>query len=200
MRIRRKVKFIFLDIIESLLLKWRRNSEIRKFKNTRRIQIANQYLLTSEQKKQIDKLYLDNYGEKIDYVWHQNYAAHAGMFDYRFFPELLYIPEFEAFQNQNKAITIVLSDKNFLPIVAKSVNIKTPEIVVSCTNGVLMNHKFQIISEKEALNLLNFAQIDLFVKPTRGTCSGLGCTKIKITDKKDFKFGNLLINNEIKIM
>ena len=197
MTILRNIKVKVLDSWESFIQSRKRNGEIRKFKDTRRVQIANLYPLSNEQKKQIDELYINNYGEKIDYVWHQNYAAHAGKFDCRFFPELLYIPEFEAYQIQNKAIAKMLSDKNFLPIVAKSVNIKMPETIVSCTNGVLRNSNNQIVSETEALCLLNIIKTELFVKPTKGSCSGVGCSKVKVLDKMDFRGGNLLINNQL---
>ena len=197
MTILRNIKVKVLDSWESFIQSRKRKGEIRKFKDNRRVQIANLYPLSNEQKKQIDELYINNYGEKIDYVWHQNYAAHAGKFDCRFFPELLYIPEFEAYQNQNKAIAKMLSDKNFLPIVAKSVNIKMPETIVSCTNGVLRNSNNQIVSETEALCLLNIIKTELFVKPTKGSCSGVGCSKVKVLDKIDFRGGNLLLNNQL---
>ena len=198
MSIRKNIKIQIKDTIDFFLLIRRRNNEITKFKDPRRVQIANEFPLTPEMKQQIDELYLNNYGEKVDYVWHQNFAAHAGKFDSRFFPELLYIPEFEAFQNQNKAIVKMLSDKNFLPIVAKSVNIKMPRTIVSCTNGILRNSENQMIGETEALNLLNNNQADMFIKPTKDSCSGVGCSKIKTSDSKLFRGGDLLINSVLE--
>lgn len=101
-------KKYFLGIISAispnLSIAIGRRHEKRGQKDKRRQLIASQYPLSKEQKEQIDDFFLSTYGEKIGYSWHQNYAAHSGKFDYKFFPELLYIPEFETFQNHNSGV------------------------------------------------------------------------------------------------
>ena len=169
--------------------------EINKFRDPRRVAIANQYLLSKEQKEQIDELYITNYGEKVDYIWHQNFAAHAGRFDYRFFPELLFIPEFEAYQNQNSAIVRLLSDKNFLPLLAKGLGMKMPRTIVDCTNGVLRDGEHHIITSKMALEILNRCNA-FFIKPTLDSCSGVGCLKVEGNAKITIGSNTIVVNGK----
>lgn len=191
MIIKQQLKTIFTDILSNYYMHRSRNNEKKKFRDSRRIAIADQYPLSQSQKAQIDDFYIKNYGEKIDYVWHQNYAAHAGHFDYRFFPELLYIPEFEAFQNQNIHAARMLSDKNFLPLLAKGVGVKTPETIVSCTNGVLRDGENRIITPLMAEELIKQCGM-CFVKPSVDSGSGQGCLRIEGLD--EIHFSNCALN------
>ena len=183
---RSTVKELMAIITPNVNIAYRRFCEIRKFKDARRKEIASQYQLTSEQKEEIDNLFINNYGEKIDYVWHQNYAAHAGQFDYKFFPELLYIPEFEAFQNQNRSAIEMMSDKNFLPMIAKFTGVKMPNTIVSCTNGILRDGENKVITPSMAKELIDRQEM-CFVKPSVDSCSGDGC--IKLTGNSTVELG-----------
>lgn len=88
-----KNKLIYLgEIIER---KVRKIYEFKKVKNSKRKCLYTE--LTKEQKEAIDKFYLENYGEKIPYNWHQLYTSFTGNFDEKYFPEFLYIPLLERF-------------------------------------------------------------------------------------------------------
>ena len=64
-------------------------------------------------KREIDRLYKDNYGKKIPYDWHREYTSYTGKFNARYIPELIFIPEIEAkFVDEDYEC---LADKNFLP-------------------------------------------------------------------------------------
>lgn len=121
--------------------------------------------MSKEQKDKIDTFFLENYGDKIGYSWHQNYAAHSGRFDYKFFPELLYIPEFEVFQNHNTGIVAAFADKNLLPLAAAAANVKMPRTIVSCANCVLRDGENQAISPAMAKELV-MKHEKFFLKPT----------------------------------
>ena len=151
-----------------------RRGEINKFKDSRRVAIFSKINLTDEQKKQIDDFYLENYGEKIPYTWHRHFTAFTGNFDYKYFPELLYIPEFEYFMNEKANYHEVFSDKNVLPLIAKSVGIKTPQLILSRTYGVFRDENYRFISKEGAADLLIKAG-KVFVKPSVNSCSGVGC-------------------------
>lgn len=181
---------------ETDILKYRSayKCEIKKFQNKKRQEIAGLYPLNKEQREQIDDLYITNYGEKIDYIWHQNYAAHANRFDCRFLPELLYIPEFERFQNQNEAANQLLSDKNFLPVVAKTAGVKMPHTIISCTNGILRDEDNHIITEAIANEILK-SQNMTFAKPSTSSCSGQCCRLLSKTDNYGISDNMLNINN-----
>lgn len=174
-------KKYFLGIISAispnLSIAIGRRHEQRGQKDKRRQLIASQYPLSKEQKEQIDDFFLSTYGEKIGYSWHQNYAAHSGKFDYKFFPELLYIPEFETFQNHNSGVVAAFADKNLLPLAAAAANVKMPRTIVSCANGVMRDGDNRLITPKMAKDLV-MKQGCCFLKPTIDSCSGRGCLRI----------------------
>ena len=172
----------------------KRRREIRAFRDSRRVAIADQYPLSQVQKDQVDDLFLRNYGEKVDYVWHQNFAAHTGHFDHRFMPGLLYIPEFEAFENQDKSFVTACSDKNFISLVAKSAGIRMPETVVSCTNGVLRDGTNGLISPAMAEELVHRSG-PVFLKPTVSSSSGKGCLIVREEDRVRLTRNALLLND-----
>lgn len=145
-----------------------------KFKDPRRRAIFEQVELTREQEQQIDSLYLENYGKKIPYTWHRYFTAYTGKFDFRYFPELLFIPEFENYMNFDKKALVTFADKNVLPYLAKSVGIKMPEVVLSSTVGVLRDNEGR---ELPACQLENFLSDvgEVFMKPTVDSNSGKNC-------------------------
>lgn len=188
-----QLKIYFAEVAPDLSRRYKRYVEKRKFQNPQRQAIAEKFLLTAEQKAQIDCFFMTNYGEKINYVWHQNFAAHAGRFDYRFFPELLFIPEFEAYQNNRKEAIAAFSDKNLLPLIAQAVGVKMPHTIVSCTHGVLRDCENHIITSAMADELVKREGVG-FVKPTVDSCSGENCRKIHKDDILTFCRNKLIIN------
>lgn len=151
-----------------------RIKEITKFEDAQRKKIYETVHLTNEQKAEIDEVFLDNYGYPILDTWHRHYTAFTGEFDKYYFPELLYIPEFEFYMNQNKAYNIVLEDKNFLPVIAKGLGVRTPTNLVSCSQGNMIDSKGYTITYHEVINMLSNAG-KVFLKPSVGTSSGDGC-------------------------
>lgn len=174
MTLKQKIKDILKNKFEKHLFNRKRNIEVQKYKDKRRVEIYSKIKLTDEQKKEIDSLYLTNYGEKIPYVWHQNFMAHSGKFDARYFPELLYIPEFERFMNLWPEYADAFSDKNVLPIIAKNAGIKTPNAVLYVSKGLCKDSNEKYMDKKSAIALIgNIGRV--FIKPTVDSCSGRGC-------------------------
>ena len=162
------------DFIENLRRKFLLHQEIKKFEAPQRVAIYSSVQLSKEQKCQIDKLYVSNYGSKIPYTWHRHYTAFTGKFDVNYFPELLYIPEFECFMNYHQEYAKVLSDKNLLPYLTYAARVNTPKILASCVEGLYRNEQNQMMDkitfEKRFGNLG-----EVFVKPSVDTSSGRGC-------------------------
>lgn len=177
-------KKIVKKLYANLLIHRNKKREVKKFKDPRRVAIYSKINLTNEQRKQIDDFYLKNYGKKIPYTWHRHFTAFTGNFDYRYFPELLYIPVFEKFMNYKKGFCQALSDKNFLTIIAKGIGVKMPETIVSKTAGLLRNSNYEPISYEAFLTIIN-NKGDFFVKPSVDSCSGRGCFIINIVDGVD---------------
>lgn len=178
------------NIWDFMEVRFKRYVEVKKFKDPRRVKIFSNVLLSQEQKAAIDSLYQNNYGSKIPYTWHRHFTAFTGNFDVKYFPELLYIPEFEHFMNPDRAYTKALSDKNLLPIIAQSLGIRTPELVAARINGVYHDGKYHIISEAEFFHLLENVG-EIFIKPSVNSSSGNGCFLLNIQDSVDKKEGNI---------
>lgn len=187
-----QIKKIAAAVAPDVFMAYRHHCEKSKYKDAKRLAIVNQFSLTKEQKEQIDDLYVTNYGKRIDYVWHQDYAAHSGKFDYRYFVELAYVPEFETFENQNCGANLIVEDKNFLPLIAATVGVETPKTILSCTNGFLRDSEGMAITPNMAKEII-LRQGDCFVKPTVGSSSGEGCSIIKADANVDFSHNTLII-------
>jgi hypothetical protein len=86
--------------------------------------------------------------------------------------------------NYRISYTDVMSDKNFLPLIAKSGGIKTPIAFVSKTSGFYRNKEYQHIDREQVSNIIKDIG-EVFVKPTVETCSGEGCFVMNIVNGVD---------------
>ena len=124
----------------------------------------------------------------------------------------LYIPVFERLMNSPNYYNC-LQDKNITELLVKGFDFVKPlDVYVRCSNGIVTDKNYNVISIEEAADILN-TKDKIFIKPTVGTCSGIGCricipnngfdkkTNEKIVDilksyGKDFVVQNVLKNNE----
>lgn len=177
-------KKIIYAVIDKILQTRSMSFEKKKIKDKKRQKIVKKYLLTNDQKKQIDYFYLKNYGRKIPYDWHSEYAAFTGKFDYKFIPELLFIPKIERMYN-NKAISEAFSDKTLLPILVNGLTyVSTPKIYASATN--IFNYKYE--NQLCSLDILIEKVSNLgkcFIKPAKDTNSGVGCKILNLVNGVD---------------
>lgn len=104
----------------------------------------------------------------------------------KYFPELLYIPEFEKYMNPYSHYAQAFSDKNVLPYIAKAANVKMPKTVVSCVLGQYRDCNDQTITAEEAENILRDRK-GLFAKPSVDSCSGEGCMTLDFIGNKEEK-------------
>ncbi len=178
------IKKYALDFLDPLRQKWRTRYEFQKFEDPRRKAIWQNVHLTEEQRGQIDKLYMENYGKKIPYTWHRHYTAYTKKFDPQYFPEFLFHPKFEYFMNAGNTYAEVLTDKNFIPLLAQKGHVRMPHTYLSCTAGLLQDSDGQVLSSAEACRLL--ADIgSAFIKPAVGTNSGTGCAVVNFSNGRD---------------
>lgn len=185
---RQIIKNVFYDLRENLIHFHLRNGEIRKFKDPRRKIITNKVVLSAEQKKQIDKTFINHYGKKIPYTWHRHYTAFTGIFDPLYFPELIYIPEFQRYENLWPEYCKVFSDKNCIPIIASKANVKTPYCYISSTKGIIKDHDGNIITREKVIDILSSIG-SVFIKPTIDSSSGRGCMMVDFINGIDIKTG-----------
>ena len=161
-------------LVSDVKARFQRRQELQKVRDPRRKQFYEHITLTPEQEAAIDRLYVDNYGEKIPYTWHRLYTSYTGHFDVNYFPELLYFPEFERFENLWREYPDVLDDKNLTPPLAAAAGVHMPRTFLSCTKGMLRDGEYRHLCLNEALARLENAG-ELFCKPTVDTGSGRGC-------------------------
>ncbi len=184
MRFTSRIRPAVIDILDFYKMRIRRKNEIKKFEDPRRKAIYSAVELSNEQREEIDKLYIQNYGERIPYTWHRHFTAYTGRFDANYFPELLYIPEFEHFMNLKRDVYHALADKSVTSLLAKAVGIESPRIIVSATGGLLRDESFcQIDAGTAAAILRNIGEV--FCKPSIDTSSGIGCRILDIRDGCD---------------
>ncbi|MCW6700876.1 hypothetical protein NH288_02070 [Anaerococcus sp. NML200537] len=173
-RLRSNLKNVILELYGKYRIRRSRKNEINKISDQRRQNILGKVHLTEDQIKKVNELYINNYGEKVSLDWHKYFTAYTGNFDENFFPELLFIPEFEHFMNINKDYSKAIEDKNLLPLIAKSVGIKTPEILLSCCYGLYRDNNYSLLSKIEFTNKLsNLGKV--FIKPSVDSDSGSDC-------------------------
>ena len=182
---------LFGNAYDKVLIWHRRQTEINKFKDKRRVSITDSVQLSKEQKKEIDVFYKKNYGAKIPYTWHQHYTAFTGKFDVKYFPELLYIPEFEHFINLWPSYNTVFSDKNILPLLCNPAKVKYPNNLFSSVRGALRDGDGRSISHKQLMDGLNSIG-EVFIKKTIDSSSGRGCFLANLVDGVDTKSGESL--------
>lgn len=162
--------------------------EKKKFRDKRRIEICNSTKLSQEQIDSVEKLYKNNYGKKIPLTWHKSYTAYTGRFDKYYFPEILYIPEFERYMNYNQSLANVLEDKNLLYVFAKASNVRMPRRYLSCQAGIYKDAENKVLDFEKACSLISNIGV-CFAKPSIGTDSGRGCEVYCLVNGTDTKSG-----------
>ena len=178
------IKNAIHDATEDLLIGRAHKVEMAKFRDPKRIAILEQAELTNDQKLFIDDFYVENYGKKIPYTWHRHNLAVSGNFDVRFFPELLFIPEFLRYMNQPSEYATVFEDKNLLYLFADKAGVRTTRSLLTRTAGIYRDANMRELTEREALDFAGSIG-KCFAKPTVGACSGQGCGAYDFSDGTD---------------
>lgn len=168
-------------------------AEIKKQREKKRVAIAKTVILSKKQKKQIDSFFKKNYGKRVGYQWHRAYTAISGTFDFKFFPEYFYSPDFQRLSNDPKYYK-GLADKNIFPLIIKGsgLKVKIPHTLFFCSNGVLFDASYNIISLESMVETL--MQIDsFFIKPSIDSDSGHGCELIKTSELTNKEIKNIIL-------
>lgn len=179
--------------------------EIRKINEKKRKKIYSKIKLSEEDKKSIKTFYKKHYGKNISIKWHQEYYAVSGKFDYKYFPEILFIPRLEELFN-SRTYSKCLQDKNILPHIIKQLDyVKMPKCIIKCSGGLLLDDNNNIINIGIAQEIINNYP-SVFVKPSVDSNSGQNCRIYNKNDNnivdifnlycKDFVVQELVNNNK----
>ena len=63
---------------------------IEKKKIKKKKDLINSVNLTKEQIKEINNIWIENYGKKIPKDWHKLYTSYTGIFNEKYFPEIFF--------------------------------------------------------------------------------------------------------------
>ena len=176
------------DTLERLHIKWQKRNEIKKYKNPKRVAIYSKVTLTKEQMADIDALYGKEYGEKIPYTWHRHFTAFTGRFDAGYFPESMFIPEFERYMSLYREYAKVFTDKNMVSMLADAASVKSPKSYFSRVKGIYRNKDNRAIPKDQLLAEISSIG-EVFIKPTVDTSSGQGCTLADFSSGIDKRSG-----------
>lgn len=174
MFILRQINHLYHKIIERKDQKWELRQQQLVVHDPKRLTGIGNVRLSEEQKNEIDDFYLTNWGSKIDHTCHLTYYAYSGRFDKAFFPEQLYIPEFEHYMNAHIMYNDVFNDKNIFPYIAKGLGVATPDIIFSCSKGFIVDSSQNNCSEEMMVKSLA-REKEFFIKVSVDSCGGSGC-------------------------
>ena len=144
--------------------------------------------LTEEQKRQIDEFYIENYGKKISYRWHRLYTSYTGRFDYKYFPEYIFSTKFGKIGNRRLEV-LPFTNKNILNSLFEGASdyIKIPKTYLMREKGVFFDGNNNVLTEEQAINLINEHYSKFIIKISIGSSSGRGVQIFSIKDGKDEK-------------
>lgn len=180
------------------IAEWGRELQERKYRSfhkriqhrvifdPKRLESIKDFHLTNGQKQEIDAFYLSNYGKKVDYTCHRTYAAYSGKFSPAFITEDIYIPELDHFLNIFNSYNSVFEDKNVMPHIARSVGVKTPQVICSRIKGFFLDADNCPTTLDKILNTLHNSG-RLFIKPSVDSMGGRSCCLVEVKDGIDLK-------------
>lgn len=174
-----KIKHCLDKFYDKLYIQLRKANNTKAFADPRRVAIHSQVQLSEEQKRRIDTLWRENYGEKIPYTWHRHYTAYTGRFDENYIPESIYLPEIEYFFNLDNDYANCFADKNIIPYIAQAAGVRCPETLLSSVKGFVRDRENRQVSMDQAIDILEHAG-DVFCKPSVDSSSGRGCVPASV--------------------
>lgn len=180
------------DLVKELIEKYKINLAKKYQKQVvfsdKRLSKINGYALSKEQITEINEYYKLHYGESIDCISHLTYTAYSGIFDVKYFPEYLYIPEFEYFMNPYMYYNKTFYDKNVTSILANNLKIYTPLTFFKCIKGLITDSENRILNNRDFINEMSNIG-ECFVKETTDTGGGSGCFLANFQHGIDIKTG-----------
>ena len=186
--------------IEAMLLGllqwfWKRFITLHEYINViRKWKLISSVSLTKEQKDQIDKFYIDNYGKKIPYWWHRLYQSYTGNFDPLYFPEIFFSTRLEL-QSNKRIDALRYENKNMLNVIASGVpEVRTPDTFIMCVNGCYYDHNRNIISRNTAVSIVSGIAGGAVAKITIDTSSGRGVHVLNIANSIDTISGKPVVD------
>lgn len=147
---------------------------------------------TSEQQKEFDAFWIENYGRKISNRWHKLYQAMSGEFHVDYIPEMLYTTQIEPLMN-DRSYAVALEDKSLLETICHNCGCVLPKTFFVCSAGQFYDSNRLPISQEQAYNRLAYSG-QIVLKHTIGSNSGRGIEFLNVSDEVGFKEKSALIS------
>ncbi len=144
---------------------------------------------TKQQQFEFDMFWKSIYGKKISSRWHKLYQSINGVFNVQYIPEIIYTTKMEPRGNRY-LYAKVFSDKTVVELLTKDSPVVVPKTIVACVDGVLRDHKYEILDELKA-NQLIVSEDRIVLKPTLGGSSGKGVEVLRVSEERDISFAVL---------
>lgn len=151
-------------------------------------------ILTEQQIAVANAFMKENYGKTIPLWWHRLYTSYTGVFDEKYFPEILFSTVLEEKLNPFY-IAKPLENKAFNPqILFRDINlndkIRTPKYLCVSCYGVIWNNEDEIVDYKWVLR--EISEEEHIIKPTITTTGAKDVRLIRIVNGIDVFSGELL--------
>lgn len=161
-------------------------AEIRNIE--RKKSLWSKVVLTPEQEEEIKIYWKENAGISIDTRWHRLYQSYMGVYEKKYFPEILYSTKVEPIISPAKYHGI-LSDKGLLKTIFQGDSFyRLPYTHIYNSNGIIIDDKYTVLSNDEALKRFeNCGKV--IIKPTVNTSSGIGVMMLEMHNGVDERTG-----------
>lgn len=177
----RKIYHKFMGLRQSYLTHVTYKAEIRNI--TKKEPLYSKVHLTEEQENEIKSYWKEISGYDISTKWHRLYQSYMGIYEKKYFPEILYSTKLEPLLSPAKYHGI-LSDKGFLSSIFCGGGYRLPENILWNCNGVFTDKSHFVIDRSVAEGRLGNCG-KAIIKPTVDTSSGEGVRLLNMIDGID---------------
>lgn len=144
--------------------------------------------LTKEQKAAAKKFMKENYGKTIPLWWHRLYTSHTGVFDEKYFPEILFSTKLEEILNPYDT-AYPLGNKAFNPQrlfsqIPSELNVRVPKMYMLNCNGAKWDAEGNFVSDSKVNDTLCDVG-EVIIKPTLDTTGARGVRLLNIQGTTD---------------
>lgn len=149
-------------------------------------------ILSASQEKEIKEYWKSISGYNISTKWHRLYQSYCGVYNKKYFPELLYTTKLERILSPPKYYDI-LSDKGLITSIFSRSDCRLPKTIIWKCGGVLTDGYHHVVTVDYAKKALNNCG-RIILKPTRYSSSGNGVRLLQLIDGIDKVTGDTVSN------
>ncbi len=179
-----------ISLREAYLQKLKYKAEMRNIE--RKKHLYEKVCLSTEQEQEIISYWKEISGEIIPTNWHRLYQSYCGVYDKKYFPEILYSTKLEKLLSPPKYYGI-LSDKGLIVNLFPDSHLhRNPRRLIWNSDGNYIDADNNMLSLEDVQSKL-FNAGKCVIKPTMDTSSGEGVRVLDLVNGKDIKTGETVL-------